>query len=73
MGTEEIRLDLIHWISETTDIGVLKKIQKIRHLSSGLSPEQETILEQRMEKYEKGEMKFSTWDEVKKRITSKKK
>jgi len=38
--------------------------------SSSLSPEQEVVLRERMEKYEKGLTKFSTWDEVEKRIVS---
>jgi len=43
------------------------------HISkrSSLTPEQEAILDERMEKYEKGHMKFLTWGEVEKRIASK--
>ena len=33
-----------------------------------LTPEQEAELDRRMRKYEKGEMKFSSWEEVKARI-----
>ncbi len=72
MESEAIKLDLIHWLSETNDLNALKKIQKIRHSSLGLSPEQEAILEQRMGKYESGLMKFSSWDDVKKRVTARK-
>ncbi len=36
-----------------------------------LTTEQEAILNERMERYEKGEMKFSSWDDVKSRIMSK--
>jgi len=36
-----------------------------------LTPEQEAILDERIEKYEKGLMKFSSWEEVKARITKK--
>lgn len=71
MGREEIKLDLIHWLIETTDIETLKKVQAIRTSSSGLTAEQDAILEKRMEKYEKGLMKFSSWDEAKARIVSK--
>jgi len=69
---EEIKLDLIQWLIETTDVEVLRKIQAIRSsYSSGLSPEQEIILEERMEKYEKGLMKFSSWKDAKSRIVVK--
>ena len=40
---------------------------------SSLTPEQEAILDERVEKYEKGLTKFSTWEEVEKRIVSKSK
>ncbi len=36
-----------------------------------LTPEQENILEQRIKKYEKGQMKFSSWTDAKKRIKAK--
>jgi hypothetical protein len=38
---------------------------------SDLSPQQEAILEERMRKYEKGLMKFSTWEDARTRIISK--
>ena len=70
MESEEIKLDLIHWLSETNDLAALKKIQKIRYSTSVLTPEQDAILEERMKKYESGLMKFSSWDDVMKRITA---
>jgi hypothetical protein len=36
-----------------------------------LSKEQETILNEQVALYEKGEMKFSSWDDAKQRIISK--
>ena len=36
-----------------------------------LSADQEAILNEQVALYEKGEMKFSTWDEAKQRIISK--
>ena len=72
MDSEEIKLDLIHWLIETTDTEAVKKIQAIRSSSSsGLTPEQEIILDERMEKYEKGLMKFSSWEDAKSRIIAK--
>ena len=72
MGSEEIKLDQIHWLIESTDTEAVKKIQAIRSSSySGLTPEQEIILEERMEKYEKGQMKFCSWEDAKSRIIAK--
>jgi hypothetical protein len=71
MQEQEIKLDLIQWIAETNDIESIKKIQTIRNSSIHLTPEQESILDKRMEKYEQGLMKFSSWDEVKERIVKK--
>ena len=72
MGSEEIKLDLIHWLIETTDTEAVKKIQAIRSSSSsGLTPEQEIILDERMEKYEQGQMNFSSWEDAKARIITK--
>ena len=70
--SDEIKLDLIHWLIETTDTVTLEKIQAIRSSSfSGLTPEQEVILDERIEKYEKGLLRFSSWEEVKERIKTK--
>jgi len=63
-----MKLDLIHWLIETTDTEALKKVQEIRYSSSDLTAAQEAILEERMEKYETGQMKFSSWEEAKARI-----
>ena len=72
MDSEKIKLDLIQWLIETTDTEAIKKIQSIRSSSTlGLTPEQETTLGERMEKYEKGLMKFSSWKDAKSRIVAK--
>jgi len=60
------------------DERVVKKVYKILAADteseelnkSGLTPDQEAILQERMGKYKKGLMKFSTWEEVEKRIVS---
>ena len=71
MREQEIKLDLIQWIAETDDIESIKKIQSIRNSSIHLTAEQEAILDKRMDKYESGLMKFSSWEEVQNRITKK--
>ena len=65
MKEQDIKLDLIQWIAETNDLESIKKVQSIRNSSIHLTPEQESILDKRMEKYEQGLMKFSEWDVVK--------
>lgn len=71
MQSKDIKLDLIQWLIETTDKASIKKVADIRNASSDLTPEQEAILNDRMEKYEKGLMKFSSWKDAKKRIVKK--
>ena len=70
MSSQELKLELIHWLSETTDEHVLEKVQAIRDTSSYLTKEQENILDERLERYDRGEMKFSSWEEVKAQIIS---
>ena len=67
----EIKLDLIQWLIETTDTEILEKIQAIRSSSSGLTREQKIVLDDRMRKYERGLMKFSSWENAKARIVTK--
>ena len=38
---------------------------------TNLAPEQEAILDQHIELYEKGQMEFSTWEDARARITTK--
>jgi hypothetical protein len=37
---------------------------------TGLTQEQEVVLDQQIELYEKGQMEFSTWEDARTRITS---
>ena len=67
----EIKLDLIQWLIETTYTEILEKIQAIRSSSSGLTREQKIVLDDRMRKYERGLMKFSSWENAKARIVTK--
>lgn len=71
MDVQSIKIDLIHWLTELQDKSILKKLQGLKEQqesSFGLSEEQKKELDSRLERYEKGEMKFSSWDSVKDRI-----
>ena len=73
MDTKSVKIDLIHWLTELHDTSILKELQilKDRHKETyQLSTDQEKELDIRLEKYEAGEMKFSSWDTVKDRIRS---
>lgn len=71
MDIQSIKIELIHWLSELEDMSVLEQIQSLKEeqeISFQLNAEQGKELEGRLERYEKGEMRFSSWDAVKKRI-----
>lgn len=71
MDVQSLKIDLIHWLTELQDKSVLKKLQGLKeeHESSiDLSADQQEELDDRLEKYENGEMKFSPWDTVKERV-----
>lgn len=71
MDIQSIKIDLIHWLTELQDKSTLKKLQGLKEQqesSFDLSAEQKKELDSRLEKYENGEMKFSSWDSVKDRI-----
>lgn len=71
MDTKSIKIDLIHWLTELQDTSIFKELQllKDRHKETyQLSTDQEKELDIRLEKYEAGEMRFSSWDTVKDRI-----
>jgi|GEM_PF-797475 peptide subunit release factor RF-3 len=73
MDAAALKLDLIKWLSQLQDEGVLKKINALREANeevAGLSSEQIDELERRLEKYQRGEMEFSSWVSVKERIKS---
>lgn len=76
MDVIEIKLDLIQWLTQIQDESVLKKIQLLKEDQSKsleISPEQLLELDRRLEKYEAGEMEFSTFEAVKDRIRSRSK
>lgn len=71
MDTQSIKIDLIHWLTELQDTSILKELQMLKERHKGtyqLSADQEKELDIRLEKYESGEMRFSSWDTVKDRI-----
>lgn len=73
MDAATLKLDLIKWLTQLQDEGVLKKINALREVNEediGLSSEQIDELERRLEKYRRGEMEFSSWESVKERIKS---
>jgi len=71
MDVQSIKIDLIHWLTELQDKSVLKKLQVLKEEEEStyeLSGEQKRELDTRLERYEKGEMNFSSWDTVKGKI-----
>jgi len=71
MDVQSIKIDLIQWLTELQDMAVLKKLQGLKEQQEGsleLDEEQIEELESRLEKYENGKMKFSSWDTVSERI-----
>ncbi len=71
MDIKSVKIDLIHWLTELQDKAVIKKLQGLKEQQESafeLSSEQKKELEGRLEKYENGEMEFSSWDMVKDRV-----
>lgn len=71
MDVQSVKIDLIHWLTELQDKTVLKKIQGLKEQQEStfeLSAEQKNDLDGRLEKYENGEMEFSSWETVKNRV-----
>ena len=69
MDIQSIKIDLIHWLTQLQDRTVLEKIQAIKEEEvHELSPDQQKELNERLERYERGDSKFKTWEETKKSI-----
>ena len=70
MDVKSLKIDLIHWLTELQDQSVLKKLQMLKEQQENaeLNAEQVKELDSRLEKYEKGETDFSSWDAVKDRV-----
>lgn len=71
MDIQSLKIDLIHWLTELKDKTVLEKIQAIKEEGDyNLSPAQQEELDKRLERYERGDMKFKPWEETKASIRS---
>ena len=68
MDIQNLKLDLIEWLTQLKDMSVLERINAIKEQERVLTEQQENLLEERLEKYSKGEMKFKSWEETKKSI-----
>lgn len=71
MDVAALKLDLIQWLAQIQDETLLKRIQFIKDSKDEgveLSEEQLLELDERLEKYERGEMNFSSWEKVKDRV-----
>lgn len=71
MDVAALKLDLIQWLTQIQDKELLKKIQLLKEgieNESELSEDQLLELDQRLEKYEAGQMDFSSWEDVKDRL-----
>lgn len=67
MDVQSVKIDLIHWLTELQDMAVLKKLQGLKEQQESsfeLEKEQIEELNSRLEKYENGKMKFSSWETV---------
>ncbi len=74
MDIQSLKIDLIHWLTELKDKTVLEKIQAIKDEGDyNLSPAQQEELDKRLERYERGDMKFKPWEETKASIRSRSK
>jgi putative addiction module component (TIGR02574 family) len=73
MDAAALKLDLLKWLTQLQDEVVLKKINALKEANEeekGLSAEQIEELDRRLEKYQRGEMEFSSWESVKERVKS---
>ena len=73
MDKNELKLDLMQRLLEMQDAEVLQKVKELLQPEKGyVIPEfHKKLLQERREDYGKGDVKGSTWDEVKKRVTKK--
>ena len=66
MDTQSLKLDIIQWLTQLKDKNVLEKIRAIKEEEGfELSVSQQEELDNRLEKYGRGEMKFKTLEEAK--------
>ena len=70
MNVEATKLELMQLLLNTQKENILLQLKEIfeREGDVELSKEQEQELSHRLEKYDSGKMKFSSWEESKERI-----
>lgn len=65
MDIQSLKIDIIHWLTQLNDKNVLEKIHALKEKEDAeLSSDQLVELEKRLDKYERGEMKFKSWEET---------
>jgi len=70
MDIQSFKIDFIQWLTQVQDKSVLEKLQNFKKEQEilDISSEQFQELDRRLDKYESGDMTFSSWDTVKERI-----
>jgi len=69
MDIQSLKIDLIQWLTQLKDKTILEKVKAIKDEQGfDLSSDQLLELNDRVEKYERGEMKFNSWEETKTNI-----
>ena len=69
MDIETLKIDIINWLTGLKDKNVLEKILAIKEEEDiELTLAQQTELDNRLKKYEGGEMKFKSWEEARSSI-----
>jgi putative addiction module component (TIGR02574 family) len=71
MDVHAVKIELIQWLAELQDTAVLRQLQGLKKQQESpleLDAELSQELERRLERYESGETRFSSWDEVKDRV-----
>lgn len=74
MDIQSLKIDLIHWLTQLQDRNVLEKIRAIKDEGEyDLSEAQQEEFGKRLEEYERGDIKFKSWEETKASIRSRSK
>lgn len=72
MDIQATKIELVKLLLETSEVSLLEKVKNILKKEQNedyeLTPEQNSILEERIARYEKGELEFSTWESIEKRL-----
>ncbi|AFL82732.1 Putative addiction module component [Belliella baltica DSM 15883] len=74
MDIQSLKLDLINWLTNLQDKAILKQLQGLKEQDKNsilMSADQESELERRIQHYENGDSKFSSWEDVKQRVKDK--